>query len=316
MDAFSIFTTAAASIVMEAAPFLLLGSLIGAVLEVFVPEEFLRRIIPRNAAGQIATGLFAGMLLPTCECGIVPVARRLMLKNVPPRTAIPYMLAAPVVNPVVIGSTLFAFQGDVGVVLLRMLMVIVPAIALGVALGDADPRHVLKQRPLDLKHYDALEEKHLHQHDHGPDCACGCGHSHGEAGHNRFTAVLFHTGAEFVSMARFLVFGALVAAGFKAFLPFELLKVFSANSWLAVSGLMLLAILLSVCSEADAFVASSFASFPMAAKIAFMGIGPMVDLKLIPMFFAVYTRRVAIALVVTPIVTVLVMSLALSMGGW
>jgi len=295
---------------MEAAPFLLVGSLIGAVIEVLIPEETLLRVIPRNPAGQVAAGLFAGMLLPTCECGIVPVAKRLLLKNVPPRAAIPYMMAAPVVNPVVIGSTLFAFQGDVTVVVLRVLLVAVPAVVLGFALGDATPRIVLKQQPVTLKQFNDLEAGHMHDHGHG--CACGCGVVEG----NRFKAVLFHTGAEFLSMARFLVFGAVVAAGFKTFLPPEIVQAFAGNAWLAVSGLMLLAILLSICSEADAFVAASFASFPVSAKVAFMAIGPMVDLKLIPMFFAVFNKRVALALMVVPIVTVYAMSLVMALGGW
>lgn len=310
MQDISIFAMAATSIVIEAAPFLLLGSLIGAIIEVLVSEETLLRFMPRNPFGQVATGLFAGMLLPTCECGIVPVAKRLLLKNVPPRAAIPYMMAAPVVNPVVLGSTLFAFQGDVTVVVLRVLLVIIPAMVLGLVLGDATPRVVLKPQPVDLQQFSDLEEKH--GHDHGPGCGCGCG----VVEENRLKAVLYHTGAEFMSMARFLVFGAVVAAGFKTFLPPEVLEVFAANSWLAVSGLMLLAILLSVCSEADAFVAASFVSFPTTAKVAFMAIGPMVDLKLIPMFFAVFHKRVAVALIVVPTFTVYAMSVIMSLGGW
>lgn len=312
MDDLTIFATAATSIVLEATPFLLLGSLIGALIEVMVSEETLLRFIPRNPFGQVATGVFAGILLPTCECGIVPVARRLLLKNVPPRTAIPYMMAAPVVNPVVLGSTLFAFQGDIYVVIARCVAVIIPAMALGFVLGEAKPRQVLKQQPVDLKQFSDLENAHIpHDHDHGHGCDCGCHVSEG----NRFKAVLYHTGAEFVGMARFLVFGAVVAAGFKAFLPPEILTVFTGSLGLAVAGLMLLAILLSICSEADAFVAASFASFPTAAKVAFMAIGPMVDLKLIPMFFAVFNRRVAIALIVVPIVSVYVMGMIMAQGG-
>ena len=315
MDNLSIFAIAASSIVMEAAPFLLIGSFIGAAIEVLVPEKTLLRFIPRNPTGQVTVGLFAGMLLPTCECGIVPVVRRLLLKNVPPRAAIPYMLAAPVVNPVVIGSTLFAFQGDISVVALRVVMVIIPAMALGFVLGDAKPNMVLLAPPVSLKpmsEAQADDHAHDHDHDHGHGCGCGCG------GHepNKFKAVIFHTGAEFLSMARFLLFGAVVAAGFKTFLPPETLAMFAGSPWLAVSGLMVLAILLSICSEADAFVAASFATFPTVSKVAFMAIGPMVDLKLIPMFLAVFNRRVALALVVVPVVSVYVMSMVLSLGGW
>ncbi|WP_367614081.1 permease [Pseudodesulfovibrio alkaliphilus] len=310
-----VMTTAATAIVLEAAPFLLLGSLIGALIEVLVPERTLLRLIPRSGTGQVAVGVFAGMLLPTCECGIVPVVRRLLLKNVPPRVAIPYMLAAPVVNPVVIASTLFAFQGDMSVVGLRLLLVIIPAAALGFALGDASPRTVLRQQPIDLKRFDEAEAAHLPEHDHAHGCGCGCGHAV-SGPFARTRAVLFHTAAEFVSMGRFLVFGAVVAAGFKAFLPPAVLEFFIGSPMMAVGGLMLLAIALSICSEADAFVAASFASFPMAAKVAFMAIGPMVDLKLIPLFLTVFTRRVAVALMVVPTVTVFVMGVLLAWGGW
>jgi uncharacterized membrane protein YraQ (UPF0718 family) len=310
IDALLLLATAATAIVLEAAPFLLLGSLVGALIEVLVPEQTLLRLIPKSGVGQVATGLFAGMLLPTCECGIVPVVRRLLLKNVPPRVAIPYMMAAPVVNPVVLGSTLFAFQGDVSVVLWRVLLVVIPAAGMGFALGKASPRAVLRQRPVDLHRFEEAEVAHSAD----KTCGCGCAHGHGSHG-GAVGAVLFHTASEFVSMARFLVFGAVVAAGFKAFLPPEVLGYFAGNLLLAVGGLMLLAVALSVCSEADAFVAASFASFPMAAKVAFMAVGPMVDLKLIPLFLSVFTRRVAVALIVVPVATVYFMGMVLAMGG-
>ncbi|WP_419786179.1 permease [Pseudodesulfovibrio sp.] len=315
MQELVIFATTASAIVLEAAPFLLLGSLIGALIEVLVSEQALLRLIPKNGLGQVAVGVFAGMLLPTCECGIVPVARRLLLKNVPPRAAIPYMMAAPVVNPVVIASTLFAFQGDLKITALRLLLVLIPAVALGLALGDASAADILRQRPADLKKYNEAEAAHLPlDHDHGPGCACGCSghHSHG----NKWLAILRHTATEFLSMARFLVFGGIVAAAFKTFLPPEILAAFTGSPALAIAGLMLLAVLLSICSEADAFVAASFTAFPVMAKVAFLSVGAMVDLKLIPLFFAVFRRRVALALVLVPIVAVYAVGVTLAMGGF
>jgi len=311
MQEISLFATVATAIVMEAAPFLLLGSLVGAVLEVYVSEETLLRFIPRNAAGQVALGVFGGVLLPSCECGIVPIARRLLLKGVPPRTAIPYMMAAPVVNPVVLASTYFAFQGDVGMVLLRVCLVAIPAVGLGLSLGSVPPGGVLRHRPAVLPRLGEGEAGHPDS-GHGPGCSCGCSAAHA----GRFRSILFHTGAEFLAMARFLVFGALVAAAFKVFLPPDILKMFIGTTWVAIVGLMLLAVLLSVCSEADAFVAASFVSFPTMAKAAFLALGPMVDLKLIPMFYSVFNKRVATALVVVPVVSVYVTSLFLAQAGF
>lgn len=320
LESLSIFATAATAIIMEAAPFLLLGSLIGALLEVFVPPDTLARFIPRSAAGQVLTGVFAGMVLPTCECGIVPVVRRLLLKGVPPRVAIPFMMAAPVINPVVIASTLFAFQGSIEVVFLRCLFVLVPAVGLGLALGNAPAAQVLRHAPAPAAARPAsmpgshaaaaFAAPHPVEHEHA--CGCGCGHTHG----GKFTSVLFHTAAEFVSMARFLVLGAVVASAFKTFLPPEVPGYFADNAYLAIAGLMLLAVLLSICSEADAFVANSFASFPLTSKVAFMAIGPMVDLKLIPLFLMVFHRRVALCLIIVPTVIIYFMAaLTAAMGG-
>jgi hypothetical protein len=116
-------------------------------------------------------------------------------------------------------------------------------------------------------------------------------------------------------MARFLVFGALVASAFKAFTPPEWLSLFTETTWMAIVGLMLLAVLLSVCSEADAFVAASFAGFPTMAKVAFLALGPMVDLKLIPMFFSVFKRRIAVALIMVPVISVYLTSLFMAQAG-
>ncbi len=337
---------------MEAAPFLLLGSLLSAVLEVYVSSDAMTRFLPRTAVGQVLAGVFAGMLLPTCECGIVPVVRRLLHKGVPPRTAIPFMMCAPVINPVVIASTLFAFQGNVDAVVLRCLLVLVPAVAIGMALGAAPASTVLREPmrkreeeasarragqtfPPDVASPDVrfaeISSATERTGGHGAVRPCGCGrdHAHHSGGHaagggcgcgchrdgRGLTALLGHTAAEFIGMARFLVLGAVVASAFKTFLPPSALEMFTSAPWLAIAGLMLLAILLSVCSEADAFVAGSFTAFPFMAKIAFIAVGPLVDLKLIPMFFAVFRKRVAFTLIIVPIVSIYAMAAVLAALG-
>ncbi len=338
----ALFATLATAIVIEAAPFLLLGSVVGAVIEVFVPERVFQRLIPRHRAGQVLVGLFAGMILPTCECGVVPVTRRLLLKGVPPQTAIPYMMAAPVVNPVVMASTLVAFQGDVSMLLARLALVVVPAACLGWVLGGVDPRHVLRgvtprYQGLPMAPVDAVppgfgscldplcaccHSGHDHGHDHLPD------HNH-EASSTRTTWLVAlgarwmdlarHAALEFLGMFRFLVLGAVISAAFKTFAPLGVMEAVAGNTLLAVAGMMLPAVLLSVCSEADAFVAASFASFPFAAKVAFLAVGPMVDLKLIPMFLVVFQRRVALAVTLVPVVCVFtlaaVLGLAMRLAG-
>ena len=109
-------------------------------------------------------------------------------------------------------------------------------------------------------------------------------------------------------MGKYLILGAIAAASFKTLLPQDIMSLFSSNLLLSIGGMMLLAILLSICSEADAFVAASFLTFPTGAQLAFVAIGPMVDLKLIGMYAATFQRRMVIALVLGPTALILTLS--------
>ena len=196
-SAFAIFSAIVTSIVLEAAPFLLLGSLLSAILAVYVGDGALERLARKCLPAQIGLGLVAGLLLPTCECGVVPVTRRLLKKGVPPGAAISFMLAAPVVNPVALASTWVAFQGDWQMVFWRVALVMLPAGALGWVLGGVKGADLL--RP-------SLEMAHE------TGCACGCGQE--QDGRRPGLAqggldVLRLTGREFLDMGRFLILGAL-----------------------------------------------------------------------------------------------------------
>ncbi len=310
-SAFAIFAAIVTSIVLEAAPFLLLGSLLSSVIAVYVGDDALARLGQKSLPAQICLGLFAGLLLPTCECGVVPVTRRLLKKGVPTGAAIPFMLAAPVVNPVSLAATWVAFQGDLSMVAGRVALVILPAAALGWALGAIKGPDLL--RP-------TLEMAHATHAAHADGCGCGCGHDH--AGERKrpglgqgLLDVLRGTGREFLDMGLFLIVGACAAGLFKVFLPQEWLALVSANLWLAVPAMMLLAVLMSICSEADAFVAASLSMFPRPAILAFLALGPMLDLKLIPALATVFQRRVALVLIIAPAVGVYMLAMSLGLAG-
>jgi uncharacterized protein len=303
-DSLILFASFAAAIVLEAAPFLLAGSFLAALVERYAHAERVRRFAPKSLPLQLICGSLLGLLLPTCECGVVPLVRRLLAKGAPPALAVTYMLAAPVVNPVVLISTAVAYQGDLFVVAARLLLVLAPAMVLGAA-ANSIPKDLLL-RP----------EGNVVQscgHVHAPGRACG--HAHETAKKPALPAILEHTVSEFTGMLGFLVLGAMAAAAFKVFAPQQALLLLADSPYLAIGVMMVLAILLSICSEADAFVASSFVAVPQSAQLAFMGIGPMVDLKLIAMFLAVFHRRFALALIVVPVLMVYVMSLSMAFGG-
>jgi uncharacterized membrane protein YraQ (UPF0718 family) len=138
-----------------------------------------------------------------------------------------------------------------------------------------------------------------HDHDH---------HDHGPSGGSRLWSVMVHAGREFIDMGKFLILGAVAAALFKTLIPFDVMRIFADNLVLAILGMMILALLLSVCSEADAFVAASFVMFPPASQLAFVGFGPMIDLKLIGMYGVTFSRRMFLALMVLPTALVFALS--------
>lgn len=305
IQALSLFASLATAIVLEAIPFLALGALISGLVEVFAPSDLIARRMPRTPAGQMLLGLGAGLVLPICECGSVPIVRRLLRKGVPGYAAIPYMLAAPVVNPVVLASTWTAFQ-DLGMVLDRALLVLLPATVLGAVLGRAAPWELL--RPSLAPSMAAAVA------DHEPGCGCGAHGALGPGQGGRTVRVLATAAHEFLETSAYLILGACAAALFKVLTPAPVMELFSANLFLSVGAMMVLAVALSVCSEADAFVAASFASFPDAAKVAFVAIGPMLDLKLMALYLLVFRRRVAGVLMVVPPVMVYILAVALGLA--
>ena len=290
-DSFRIFASIATAIVLEAMPFLAFGSLLSALVEVLVSADRIARAVPRSLAGRIAVGVGAGVLLPTCECGVVPVARRLISKGVPAPTAIAYLLAAPIVNPIVLVSTYVAFRGDWGMTGARALVAAIVAGSAGFLVRNLSAAEVIRDGH-QAAHHD-------HDHDHGSG--------------SRFLAVWSHAALDFLEMGKFLIFGACAAAALKTFLPPESFGILEASRLAAVCGMMVFAVALSICSEADAFVAASFVTLPAAAHLAFITIGPMVDIKLIGLFAATFRRRVFWILILVP--TLLVFVLSLLLGG-
>jgi len=317
-----LFAQATLSIIMEAVPFLLLGAVASGLVEAYVPREKLERRLPRGRLSGTLFGLGLGAVTPCCECGVVYLARRLLAKGLAPGAALAFMLAAPVVNPVSIAATVIAFRGDVSMAVWRCLLVSVAALVVGYWAGGQTAESLLK--PLIGRE---------------PDCACGHDHTHASAHAHapkptplsaapvdavpvsalrpgrlaRLESAMRHAMADFLDMAKVLILGAMVAAAFKSFVPTPVIVAMEDHPTLAVVGLMALAVILSLCSQADAFVAASFSSFSQAARLAFLAIGPMLDVKLVLMWRQVFTRRLVRVLAVVPAAIVLLVCLALGL---
>ncbi|MFF9818637.1 permease [Streptomyces sp. NPDC014006] len=253
------------AVVLQALPFLVLGVLLSAALAVFVPSAFFARALPSRVWLAVPVAGMAGAVLPGCECASVPVAGALVRRGVTPAAAIAFLLSAPAINPVVLTATAVAFPRHPEMVLGRLVAGLLVACAMG----------WLWQR---LGRTDWLRP---------PEHARDDGRSKGAAFWDSVRHDVMHAGG-------FLVLGAMAAATLKAVAPADWLRTAAGNPFAAVGALAVLAVLLSICSEADAFVAASLTQFSLTAKLVFLVVGPMIDLKLFAMQAGTFGRGFAL----------------------
>jgi uncharacterized membrane protein YraQ (UPF0718 family) len=268
------FQYAFLSILLEGAPFLLGGAILSGFLEEFLPQSLMTRLLPKNPRTAIVVSGLLGVIFPVCECGIVPVVRRLLRKGLPVSCGVTYMLAAPIVNPLVILSTLAAFrgQGAIEMTLLRFGMGLSVAILAGWVVSFAAPFSILRPGLL------GSEADHDHPHASASPI-------------DRLTNVATVASRDFLDVAVYFVIGAAAAAIFGTAVNQEIILPLAANPPLAIASLMGLASVLSVCSTTDAFIAATLTTFPMASKLAFLVFGPMLDFKLLFLYGAAFSPR-------------------------
>ena len=297
------------SIVLEALPFMLVGSLIGGLIEVFVSRERLTRHLPRGPLALTCAAALLGLALPVCECAVVPVVRRLTRKGLPLSAAVAYLLGGPIVNPIVGASTFLAYAGDWRIVALRLGAGYAIAVGVGWLMG-----RLFARRPALL---------HAESGEHAPAAVCGCGHDHGHAhGHRggrfsaRLGAALRHASDDFTAVAHYLILGAAIAAFAQTVVERRAVLELAAIPFLPAAAMMALAILLNLCSEADAFIGASFRGLvPLHAQMAFLLTGPMFDLKLLLMYRTLFTRRAIAALSVLILLAVSLAVGAIELAG-
>ncbi|WP_371363969.1 Putative two-component membrane permease complex subunit [Sporomusa rhizae] len=272
------------SIIIEALPFILLGVFVSALINQFVSEQLIQRLLPKNRLYSIIPACFLGVLFPVCDCAIVPIVRRLITKGVPLPAGIAFMLAAPVINPVVASATAFAFNTQ-AVMWLRLSMAFVVAAGVALCLGYCFRGSGLKLQ-FNLQY-------------HSQPCGCGQHHSHSrQTGYDRCFNVLADVCDEFFEMGRFLIFGALFSAIAQTLIPSAVMMGIGKDPDSSIPSMMVFAFLVSVCSTADAFIAASFSgTFTLASLLAFMTFGPMIDLKNTFMLFHTFRFRLVIALI-------------------
>jgi uncharacterized membrane protein YraQ (UPF0718 family) len=260
------WTTVFVAIVVQALPFLALGVLVSGAITALVSPAVLARLLPQSTVLAVPSAALAGTALPGCECASVPIAGRLCARGVQPAAAVAFMLAAPAVNPVVLVATAVAFPGQPRMVLARFLGSLATSVVVGLVWSRVgDQAWVQRAR----------------------DRVAGDGGS----GWLGFTSAARH---DLWDAGGWLVVGAAAAATLQVVVPRSLLLAVAGQPALAVGALGGLAVLLAICSEADAFVAASLREFSLTARLVFLVVGPAVDVKLIAMQAGVFGRRFAV----------------------
>ena len=293
----STLSTQFLSLFIEAAPFLLLGTLLSGLIDAFVRQEHIVRFVPRNNFLGVLTGTFAGFLFPVCECGVVPVVRQLYAKRLPMPVGISFLLAAPVMNPIVVLSTWTAF-GWGPVLMGRYAITAIVAIAVGLLFAIGKNR--IELRTTTLPSSTQATPASIH------DMPTGAKLRH----------ALTVAGDEFFDMGRYLVIGALLAASMQTLISQDVILSLGQGPVISVLVMQMLAFVLSVCSTVDAFLALAFTgAFTTGSILAFLTFGPMVDIKSTIMFMGVFKRRTVALLIALPLILTFTIAVLLNWLG-
>jgi uncharacterized membrane protein YraQ (UPF0718 family) len=290
------------SVLVEGIPFLLLGSLISGLVDVFVSSERLAKMLPKNPAAAIMMSGLLGLVFPMCECGSVIVIRRFIRKGLPMGCAITYMLGAPIVSPIVALSTFAAFKGQNAILMTtwRMALGYAIAVAVGFIVHRLATSTVLNPRLVN----DLPNKRSGFRFAAAPTAPTDIANQRdfaeiaaGSSLGRKLRMAMQSATADFLDVAFFFVIGTAITSVLSTAINRAIVEPVATNTPVAIAVLMLLAAALALCSTSDAFIAATqFTSFPFAAKLAFLVFGPMFDLKLFWLYGLIFRRRFVILL--------------------
>lgn len=278
------------SIFFESLPFLLLGSLISSVIETYISNETLSKLIPKNKVIGSIVGIILGFFLPACDCAVISVSKRLIKKKVPLNTAVSFMLASPIINPVVLLSTYYAFyKTNPEIFYYRIIFGIIIALIIGIIIGITykDKTIIINDDNCDCH---ISNEKHTIKND--------------------FKHIIKHATIDLFEVVKYLILGALIASLFQVIIPRDVLQTFRESKILSILVLMLFAYLISLCSTSDSFVGKTFIqSFTKESVIAYLLLGPMIDIKNTIVLLGNFKKSFVITLISLIFITIFIFSL-------
>lgn len=267
--------TLALSVLIESLPFVALGVILSIVIQVWVPSEVVHRVLPKRAWARRMVLAALGLLIPVCECGNVPFARGLMMRGLTPADTLAFLVAAPIVNPIVIITTHQAFGWSGGILVARILGGYGIALLIGWLFSrHPDPQSLLTDR-FRMTCEDAAD-------------------AHG----SRFSRSVAQFAVELRAVMPALIIGSALAGAVQVLIPRTALVAIGSNPVLSIVAMMLLAVTVAICSNVDSFFALSFAStFTTGSLVAFLLVGPIVDVKMIALLRTTFSTRAIVGVV-------------------
>ena len=297
------FLFAFLGILFEGAPYILLGTIISGFIDAYLPSNIMDRFLPKNRYFAIIISGLLGAIFPVCECAIVPVIRRLVQKGLPVSCAITYMLSAPIVNPIVAISTYSAFSGDdaLFMTLSRIGVAYFVTVLFGFVIHQFSVRSILKDKLLNKIQKaplsavkDSSEEAKLTN----PTS-------------DKLLLALRSSSRDFLDVGMYFIIGVMITALYRTQIDQSIVDGFGESDWVGIPTMMILSFVLSLCSTSDAFIASQMLSFSASAKLAFLTYGPMMDVKLVFMYGAIFKPKFVMMMAIS-----LFLAIAIIFGQW
>jgi uncharacterized membrane protein YraQ (UPF0718 family) len=274
---------------IEAFPFIVLGVSISTLIALYVKEDKVLEYLPKNKFISHAVTGFFGMFIPVCECGNIPVARRLLMKGFSVSQATTFLLAAPIVNPITFITTLEAFNVDKNIAIMRLVFGYLIALIIGLVISYKRDQNSF------LRDEFVTETCEVHDHEHEK-----------------------HRGLEifqreFIGVFRLLFIGAFIAALTQTLVPREFLNTIGADPILSILAMIFLGLVVSICSNVDAFFALSYSTtFTLGSLMAFMLFGPMIDIKILSMLKSTFKTRFLVWLTTAVAVSALLVGVGIN----
>lgn len=281
---------------LQAIPFLFIGILLSSVIQVFMPYDFFDRFFPKSNFLGILFGVIAGFFLPVCDCASIPVFRSLVKKNVPLPAAIAFMLSSPVINPVVMLSTYYAYGGNIKVVVARVGLGIICSVIIGLCFMKYKEKVIILSSGFDRI------------------CYCGCQNMDYDD-KSRLRRFLYHSQAEFYEVGKFLVIGIGVSTIFQTIMNRSEM-VNNSGTIFSIFIMMVLAFLLSLCSSSDAIIGKTLGSnLSFGGVMGFMVFGPMLDVKNMILMTSSFSKKFILRLSLIVFVVCFIVILVASLVG-